>query len=822
MPAYTKIVCVVSSLMLLSACGGSSGNSNSSSSQSTSLASSVSSSQSSISQSSSTTTSSSVSSSSVESSRSSVSTSSSVSSSSSSSSSVSSSISSSSSSSSSSSGPAPTRVDSGFQERASNQSCHAPDAPSSALGSYAFTWVNGIPNGIDSPIYLTQAPGVNDRYYVVERPGRIRSFVLGGANSTLAVDFSADVINSGEGGALSMAFHPNFAVNRYAYVFLTARRQVYGITDSSVSMVTVVRRFTVSPDGLTFSNPVDVLAPLNANDSRFSHQPTNHKGGWIGFSPVDGYLYIALGDKGEWPGNAPLANNFSHPSYDMNSLHGKILRINVNGGSPYTIPANNPFASGPGGAPEIFAWGLRNPWRASFDRLTGDLWVGDVGEGAREEINRIVLGGAYGWPFREGNLDRCNNCARGQQAIAPIVDLPRSNGWIAVIGGYVYRGTAMPELQGRYIFGDFIRSGVTTISYDGNGNAFVEDLVPNGGSSPSFSEDNAGNIWRIHTWGGFERLTQTSAPPAQEFPATLSATGCFSSGNIRQPAPGVVPYDLNSPLWSDGAAKERYFAIPDGTHIGIQGNGQWEFPVGSVLIKTFLLQNMPIETRLLVRQQNGEWGGYSYEWNNAGTEAQLLAAGKTKTVAGQVWRYPSGAQCMSCHTAPNGNPGAERVLGLETAQINRDFIYPGNFIANQIQTLATVGYFVANPAHHSSLTQMPNPVTGSGSLNNRARAYLHTNCANCHQPGGPGLGGMDFRYASNWASAGYCNSAPAYGNLGVIDARLLKPGVASESIIPLRIARTDANRMPPLGVEIPDTQGLSVINAWINSLSGCP
>ncbi len=681
--------------------------------------------------------------------------------------------------------------------------------------------MDGIPAGIDSPIYLTQAPGVNNRYYVVERPGRIRSFTLNG-ESTLAVDFSADVTTTGEGGALSMAFHPNFSTHRYAYVFLTARRQVYEIADTSVSMVTVVRRYTVSPDGLTFSDPVDVLAPLDANDTRFSHQPTNHKGGWIGFSPVDGFLYIALGDKGEWPGNAPLANNFSHPSYDVNSLHGKILRIDVNSGATYGIPASNPFASG-GGAPEIFAWGLRNPWRASFDRLTGDLWVGDVGEGAREEINRIQLGGAYGWPFREGNLDRCNNCTRGQESAAPVVDLPRADGWVAVIGGYVYRGNAIPELQGRYIFGDFIRSGVTTISYDGNGQAFIEDLVPGGGSSSTLSEDNAGNIWRIHSWGGFEMLMQTSPPASsQEIPENLSDTGCFSAQNIRQAAAGVVPYDLNSPLWSDGANKERFFAIPDETHISIEGNGQWAFPLGSVLIKTFLIQNQPVETRLLVREQSGEWAGYSYEWNNAGTEAQLLAAGKSKMVGGQLWRYPSRAQCMTCHTAPNGQPAYERVLGLETAQLNRDFIYPGNLIANQIQTLASVGYFAVNPGPHAGLARMPNPLDSGEPITNRAKAYLHVNCANCHQPNGPGLGAMDFRYTTSVAAGGYCDQVPAYGNLGIADPRLLKPGVAAESMIPLRMARTDIERMPPLGVDIPDTQGLAVINAWINAMSSCP
>lgn len=724
------------------------------------------------------------------------------------------------SSSSSASDGSPVRVDSGLTERVSNATCIAPDRPASALGSYAFQWVD-IPSGIDSPIYLTQAPGVDDRYYILERPGRVKTFLLDDASVTQAIDFSSQVITDGEGGALSMAFHPDFSENRYVYIFLTVSRATYGVVDNDVSMISVVRRYTVSENGLSFTNPVDVLAPLNANDTRLNHQWTNHKGGWIGFSPIDGHLYITLGDKGEGPGNAPIGNHFYHVANDPQSLHGKILRIDVDNGSPYAIPTDNPFADG-GGAPEIFALGFRNPWRASFDRLTGDLWVGDVGEDAREEINRVELGGNYGWPFREGNVDRCNNCAHGQQAQPPVVDLPREDGWVAVIGGYVYRGDAMPELQGRYIFGDFIRQGASTISYDGNAEAVAEDLVVAGGSAPSFSEDNDGNIWRVHPWGGFERLARTSTAPVQELPATLSATGCFDPDNIRAPAAGVIPYELNSPLWSDGATKERYFALPDGTNITIQENGNWSFPLGSILIKTFLLNGAPLETRLLVRHDDGDWGGYSYEWNDEGTEAYLLSAGKTKTVGEQLWRYPSRAQCMNCHTAPSGDFAAERVLGPETAQINRDFIYAGNLIANQIQTLATVGYFSTNPGSPASLAHMPAPLDDEAPLTNRARAYLHSNCANCHQPNGPGRGGMDFRYSTYWGDGGYCNESPSFGSFGIADARLLKPGVAGESIIPLRMQRTDAHRMPPLGVDMVDSQGVAVLEAWINSLLTCP
>ena len=803
MAFYIKIFCIAGLLVSLFACGGSGGGSGGGRSSASS---------SDVSSSSSSSVNSSVSSSSNSSVTSSASSSASTSNSSASNSSAN--------SSSANNSSEPTRVDSGLSERAQNTSCHAPAAPGSALGDYAYQWVDGIPSGVENPIFLAQPAGENNRYYVVNRSGRIHTFVLGDSNATTAVDFSDEVTTEGEGGALSLAFHPDFANNRYAYVFLTARRQAYGISNTDVSMVTVVRRYTVSANGLAFTDPLDIVAPLNASDTRLNHQWTNHKGGWIGFSPIDGYLYIAMGDRGEGAGGEPLGNNFSHIAQNLNSLHGKILRIDVDGAVPYAIPADNPFADG-GGAAEIFAWGFRNPWRASFDRLTGDLWVGDVGEGTREEISKVVLGGNYGWPFREGHYDRCNNCARGQESLPPVVDMPHTDGWVAVIGGYVYRGDAMPELQGRYIFGDFIRSGITTISYDNDGNAFVEDLLANGGSSPTLAEDNAGNIWRIHSWGGFERLARTQAPPAAEFPATLSATGCFAAQNIHQPAAGVVAYDLNSPLWSDGAAKRRYFALPDNTQINIEDNGDWSFPIGSVLIKTFLLHNQPVETRLLVRHSNGEWGGYSYEWNDAGTEAHLLAAGKTKAVGDQLWQFPSRAQCMNCHTAPNGNLAYERVLGLETAQLNRDFIYPGNVIANQIQTLASVGYFTEDPGAPASLAQLPNPISGTAAVADRARAYLHSNCANCHQPNGPGRGGMDFRYSTHWLLAGYCNQTPSLGNLGIANARLLKPGVAAESIIPLRMARSDAHRMPPLGVAIADEQGIAVIEDWINSLSGC-
>jgi uncharacterized repeat protein (TIGR03806 family) len=391
----------------------------------------------------------------------------------------------------------------------------------------------------------------------------------------------------------------------------------------------------------------------------------------------------------------------------------------------------------------------------------------------------------------------------------------------------------MPELQGKYLFKDAYAPWLGTISQGqaGGANTLVQ-LMPSGVSGGySFAEDSAGAIWNLGYWGNsaatassFLRRLESATPPSNPvpFPSTLSATGCFENGNLERPASGVLEYSINSPLWSDGAEKRRFFAIPDGQTIQMRSDGRWDFPQGSVLIKSFYLGSRPVETRLMVRHADGDWGGYSYEWNDAGTDATLLTSSKVKSVGSQLWTFPSRSQCLGCHTAPAGQVSHERVLGLETGQMNKAFDYPLRS-ANQILSLASVGYFSQAVAHPTTLIRWSDPADPTESLENRARAYLHTNCASCHQPGGPGRGPMDFRMTNSNGMSTYCDVAPTLGDLGVPDARLLKPGNAAASTLVTRMQHTGAYQMPPLGVSLSDTSGIGVVQAWINNMTGgCP
>jgi uncharacterized repeat protein (TIGR03806 family) len=303
-------------------------------------------------------------------------------------------------------------------------------------------------------------------------------------------------------------------------------------------------------------------------------------------------------------------------------------------------------------------------------------------------------------------------------------------------------------------------------------------------------------------------------------PASLANTGCVDATNPTQPASGLIPYGINAPFWSDGATKERFIGIPNGQTIAVQTGNDWQFPSGSVLVKNFRVANQLIETRLLMRHpDDGSWSGYTYEWNAQQTSATRVEGGAVRTLANnQAWIFPSEAECLQCHTAVAGN-----VLGLETAQLNRDFLYSlTGRTANQLAThnaIQTISPPLSAPP--SSLPSMPDPSDTTATIANRARAYLHTNCSQCHRPGS-GIAQMDLRYTTALTATNICNVLPQTGDVGLgAGARLLVPGNAALSIIPARMNRRDTNAMPPLGSNLIDAAGVAVVTQWINLLAGC-
>jgi uncharacterized repeat protein (TIGR03806 family) len=509
-----------------------------------------------------------------------------------------------------------------------------------------------------------------------------------------------------------------------------------------------------------------------------------------------------------------------------------MIRIDIRGTTGtalYRIPPDNPFAdstalcnvngTGTQDCPEIYAWGLRNPWRWSFDRQTGDLWLGDVGKTDREEINRIVRGGNYGWRCWEGTVRQSElPCTEPVNPRAPIAEYDHSLGQ-AVTGGYVYRGTAIPALVGRYVFGDFVSGRIWDIPGGTQPTITMSGGLETGLNISSFGEGHDGELYVVNMQGDLHRITAASSAGGGEGVATqLSATGCMDSSDPTKPASGLIPYAPNADFWSDGATKERWIGLPDGQNITVGAEGDWDFPNGTVLVKNFRLDNRLIETRLFMRHPDGVWAGYTYEWNGQGNDATLVRGGKQVTIAGQQWIYPSEAQCLQCH-----NEAAGSSLGPETKQLAFNIMYPQTGRdAHQLLTLNAINTLAPPIANPTDEVAYPKPTGTAGTLNERARAYLHTNCAQCHRPSGPTTSNMDLRYATPLAETNACDAAPALGNLGITDARLIAPGASDRSVVPARMSvRGSAEAMPPIGSSRVDTDGVKLIREWIDSLAGC-
>jgi uncharacterized repeat protein (TIGR03806 family) len=465
------------------------------------------------------------------------------------------------------------------------------------------------------------------------------------------------------------------------------------------------------------------------------------------------------------------------------------LRIRVTGDGTYSVPEDNPFKVAGKPSP-VFAYGFRNPWRWSFDSLTGQIWLGDVGNASFEEVNMVQMGGNYGWPYNEGfacNYPVCD----GVSSINPVYAYSHDVGFV-IIGGVVYRGSAIPALYGKFLFADGVNySQIWALGTDG----VVEDLMKGslgiGGGIHSFTEDNNGDIYVNHANGIFKLVPKTSLPgDGKVLAVKLSETGCFDRvDDTLQPAQGLIPYDVKSPLYSDGADKKRWLAIPDGTMAQLLSNGDVQFPVGTVLVKEFAISGKKIETRLMMHHSDGSWAGYTYQWNDGQNEAFLVRNGKTVTLPEFDYKIPSEIQCMQCH-----NSSVDFSIGLTSVQLDKMITLGDGSHANQLQRFKQMALLVGN-ASTQSIVDYHNT---ANSDTDRITAYLYANCHYCHNPSGPGRGVVDFTLnpLRPWNQ---CGVVPQIDNLGIADARIIYPGHTEKSILYKRITATDNTRMPPLG-----------------------
>jgi glucose/arabinose dehydrogenase len=674
--------------------------------------------------------------------------------------------------------------------------------------------IDGFPGlTFNAPVLAVPVPGDFERIAVAEQGGRILvfpndSFAM---NPDVLVDLSAAgpswdaALVTGEDGVLGLAFDPDFAQNGYLYVNYSLPSQSCG---GSHNCTRVVRFRAV--DGDTLAVDPDSGQTVLQIDQPF----TGDKAGQLAFGP-DGMLWIASGDGG---GVSDPLNN----GQTLTNLLGKLLRIDVHGALPYQVPADNPFAAMAPVRGEIFAYGLHNPRRFSFDPLSGDLWLGDIGQSRAEEIDLIPSGSPggqnFGWKLCEGTTDASGAGCAAPGLTAPIVAYPHgAGGGVSVTGGAVYRGAQMPELYGKYVYADFA-----------NGRIWARD--PLSGTSQqiaihagiaAFAQDRAGELLLVdHGNGKLLRLTAAGSELDPNVPQTLEDTGLFSDFTSLQVAPGVLAYDVNAPGWASSATARRWLALPADSRIGFSATGDWQLPVGTALVQQFDLPTTSgsrhVETRVLVRQTTG-WRGYTYWWIPDQTAAFLITGSLTYTYdvdLGQGpttldWYYPLPSECLSCHTQAGG-----RALGVRTRQLN--LVGSDGSGMNQLDRFNCLGLFDAPIGPAESYDHFNPPSERGVTLDRRARTYLDVNCASCHSPRAPAPGGMDLRFDTPLADTHTLFVGAIEGDLDVPGGLRIHPFQSDRSVLVARMLSPDQSVWMPRLATTPDLAGASMIAAWID------
>ena len=714
----------------------------------------------------------------------------------------------------------------------------------------------------NSPLVIKPHPRQN-RLFVASRDGLIEHFEYDESTNSkeVFVDLTGETGVVWDGGFLGMAFHPDFgkvgSPNRnYFYVYYTAKgpngefgglscnNTCFSCANNGNFFGSYLRlaRYEVFDGTLT----VDKSTELQLFNIRQFNG--THRGGGLHFG-MDGFLYLAIGDQARRTTAQDIVNNFEGGviRIDVDQQGGNISHVprrkmgvevgesDEFTGVGYYIPNDNPWIVADNSLfEEYFHNGHRNPHRMTMDRVTGEFWIGEVGAGSREEVTIVKKGQNGGWPVYEGNNFRqfraCNShqLPLGQGTYnPPVVDFLRSEA-NAIIGGYVYRGAKFPSLYGKYLCGGYSQNRLFVIEEDGNGNYTKENFTNftpgrlitwgEGPDAELFMGNQANNttLYKLKATG--------SNPPA---PVLLSQTGAFSDLITLTPTPGLIPYDLIEPFWSDGADKSRWIAIPNnGTHntaaeqIQFSENGNWEFPKGTVLIKHFELGGKRLETRFEVKGEDDQYYYLTYKWNDAGTDATLLTTGLEETIMvngqPQVYHYPSPSECFTCHQAAAGS-----VLGLRTRFLNKAITYPSTGqTTNQLVALSSIGAIsqnITNAATNNYLTVAAHDDL-SQPLELRARSYLDVNCSSCHQPGTGNRAVFDARITTPLAQQNYIDGSVMMP-LGLDNPALIREGAVDRSVIHFRmnsLAPTIA--MPPLSKNKVDEAGVQVIVDWINSL----
>jgi putative heme-binding domain-containing protein len=698
-----------------------------------------------------------------------------------------------------------------------------PDPPLPLLTERAFSNLS-----FKNPVDLMSVPGT-DRMLVVELGGPLRTFQTQSdvSDTVLAADVGEIPDAKKVGNALKVygfAFHPDFERNHQCFICYVLKAD-----DPHGSRVSRFQATSIDPLRIDLSSEEILITWLAGG----------HNGGSLQFGPEDGYLYISTGD-----GSPAFPPDIHDTGQDIGDLLASVLRINVDrpdGDRLYSVPADNPFVTTAGARGEVWTYGHRNPWRMSFDSVTGDLWIGDVGWEMWEMIYRATPGANFGWSLLEHSQPIRRDATRGPTPVTPPVAAHSHTESRSITGGHVYRGKRFPELVGTYIYGDYVTGKIWGLAAEST-SPEPRELADTTLQIICFGVDRNQSLYIVAYDGTMHRLVKNpTADVASQFPRSLSETGLFASTADHQLAPGVIPYEINAQPWADGTTASRFIALPGTTRLGVhkksnaqKGNiaGEWSYPDGTVIGKTIYLPVAPgvlqrLETQILHR--NGDqWQAYCYIWSDKQDDAVLSngdAVDRAFTIQDanaedgmrqQTWHFASRTECILCHTTRRGS-----VYGFRVPQLNRDVDY-GSLTDNQLRTLSHIGLFeeplieghAVDTPPVKPLPRTPNPMDRQLSLEERARSYLHVNCATCHCRGGGGSASIELLESLSLERTRLF-SRPTQGTFGIVDPWILAPGDPYRSILYYRMCKLGRGRMPHLGSQMVDVDGVQLIRDWI-------
>jgi len=535
-----------------------------------------------------------------------------------------------------------------------------------------------------------------------------------------------------------------------------------------------------------------------------------HNGANVRFGP-DGFLYLSTGDS-----EVPAPPDPLNTGQDLTDLLSSILRIDVDHRDPgrnYQIPSDNPFLGVPGARPENWAYGLRNPWKMSFDPATGNLWCGDVGWEIWEMIHLIRKGGNYGWSARESSqLVRSDTPPNPSPITPPVVSHAHTEA-ASITGGFVYHGKRFPELEGSYVYGDYETGKIWALWHDEQNVTRHEEIADTPHKIVTFGQDESGELYLIH-WGTPATIhalsRHASASQVTAFPRRLSETGLFRDVALQAPAPGVYPYEVAEGMWQDGATAKRFIALPGPSSIqtsirrrpdGTIANLTVTWPKNTVLTRTLELAGKKVESQLL--HYDGEaWNGYTYRWNGQGNDAELVEANGIST---PDWQFHGRGECARCHNNWSGF-----ALGFQPQQLTT--------ISGQSASASAVSLGLTDPAFFEQTTARLTPPGPAATVDTRARAWLHANCAHCHRRNGGGSVPIMVNVELSLTETKLLDESPLRGEFGLPNAKVITPGAPERSVLLNRVMRLGSGHMPAIGAREPDPDGIRILRDWIAAM----